>query len=548
MKQTWIFLTALVVAACTAQSQPTATPVPPLPAESQSAWPLPAVRGELFATAGVCAACHSRLADAAGDISVDTLWRATMMANAARDPYWQASMRAEVLRHPDYQAAIEDKCTTCHTPMARFTAFVNGETGQALDSGFFDPAHPLHALALDGVSCTVCHQIGEANLGQSDSFSGHYDIDRETPAGRRSSYGPFPVDHSQVTVMQGSAGFVPHQSYHVQRSHLCATCHTLYTIYFDANGQIGGEFPEQTPYLEWFHSDYRREKSCIACHMPAAEGTVYISNTGGVPRQGVRKHELVGGNAYVLGLLQQFGGELDISAAPEHFDAAMARLTDQMQNRTAALKLGETRLSAGTLNFAVEVQNLAGHKFPTAYPSRRAWLHVTVRDAGGRVVFESGAVKPDGSIAGNDNDADPSAFEPHYSTINSPDQVQIYEAIMHTVEGDVTTTLLRGAGYLKDNRLLPHGFESVDDIAVRGQAAEDGDFAAGGDSVQYRIAVNDAAGPFTVDVELLYQSISFRWADNLRQLDAAEIQRFLSFQEAAPLQAVLVASATGEVE
>jgi hypothetical protein len=73
------------------------------------------------------------------------------------------------------------------------------------------------------------------------------------------------------------------------------------------------------------------------------------------------------------------------------------------------------------------VENLSGHKFPTAFPSRRAWLHFTVHDHGGRVVFESGALRPDGSIVGNDNDADPRRFEPHYAAINSTEQVEIYE-------------------------------------------------------------------------------------------------------------------------
>jgi hypothetical protein len=81
--------------------------------------------------------------------------------------------------------------------------------------------------------------------------------------------------------------------------------------------------------------------------------------------------------------------------------------------------------NAGGLEADVFVENLTGHKLPTAYPSRRAWLHVRVQDGNHRTVFESGGLNPDGSIQGNDNDADPARFEPHDSKIENPDQVQI---------------------------------------------------------------------------------------------------------------------------
>ena len=97
----------------------------------------------------------------------------------------------------------------------------------------------------------------------------------------------------------------------------------------------------------------------------------------------------------------------------------------------------------------VSIESQVGHKLPSGFPSRRAWLHVTVVDAGDRVVFESGAFGPDGSIDGNDNDADAAAYEPHYTTIASPDQVQIYEAIMRNTEEHVTTALLEAAEYVK---------------------------------------------------------------------------------------------------
>jgi hypothetical protein len=182
---------------------------------------------------------------------------------------------------------------------------------------------------------------------------------------------------------------------------------------------------------------------------------------------------------------------------------------------------------------------------------QRVWVHLTVQDAAGRTVFESGAVNPDGSIVGNDNDADAAAYEPHYQVIDSSDQVQIYESIMGDIEGQVTTTLLKGASYLKDNRLPPAGFDkdSVQtDIAVHGAALEDEGLTGGSDRIQYIIDLNDAAGPFVVTAELLYQSIGFRWADNLRLYDAPELGRFLGYYEQVSNQPVVVAIATLEVK
>jgi hypothetical protein len=172
----------LVISACGASPQPTATPtastdegLSPPPHRSRA---LPSEQGDLFAASGACASCHSNLEDEAGqDVSMDTDWRAAMMANAARDPYWQASVRLQVLDLPHLKGAIEEKCATCHTPMARFAAMSIREESLLLDGGFLEEGHPRHALAIDGVSCTLCHQIEEGNLGTPESFSGGFSID-----------------------------------------------------------------------------------------------------------------------------------------------------------------------------------------------------------------------------------------------------------------------------------------------------------------------------------------------------------------------------------
>jgi hypothetical protein len=167
------------------------------------------------------------------------------------------------------------------------------------------------------------------------------------------------------------------------------------------------------------------------------------------------------------------------------------------------------------------------------------------------VIFESGGVAPDGSIVGNDNDAHAAAYEPHYAAIHDAEQVQIYEAIMGNTDGEVTTTLLRGAEYLKDNRLPPSGFDKgtvAAEIAVRGAALEDEDFVGGSDRIQYIVDVGRTEGPFTVTVELLYQSIGYRWAENLRAYEGQELDRFTAFYDKIANQPVIVARASMTVE
>ncbi|NIV38159.1 MAG: hypothetical protein GWN58_54710, partial [Anaerolineae bacterium] len=55
-------------------------------------------------------------------------------------------------------------------------------------------------------------------------------------------------------------------------------------------------------------------------------------------------------------------------------------------------------------------------------------------------------------------------------------------------------------------------------------------------------------GPFVVTVDLLYQSIGYRWVQNLRRHESPETARFLGYYEAIPNLPVIVATATAEVE
>ena len=562
MIKRWIVFTVAlpVVAACaTSQSatptieptlaRPTRTPPPPataIPTMSsvilQAGERLSEYRGRYFSASGVCTACHQNMEDDSGsDVSIDAFWRSSMMANSARDPFWQASVRNETSSRPEAAAEIEDTCATCHMPMASYTEGVEGVQSEIFGSGFADSDHALHDLAMDGVSCTLCHQVLEEGLGFQSSYNGGFEVDLEIQTGSRVAYGPYSVEEPHLVSMQESSGYVPAQGLHLGDSELCGTCHTYF---------VGSSFPLQTTYFEWFYSDHRGVQTCQDCHMPEAVGGVRIATESEFPRSPFAEHALVGGNAYMLELLKTFVDELDLTASAEQFEVTRQRTVEQLRNQTIELEFEEMHLSGGRLTADIRLKNLAGHKFPSGFPSRRAWIRFVIEDSSGQIVFESGGTDAVGKIIHNNGDDDPTIFEPHYLAIVQPEQVQIYESIMANANGEITTELMGAAEYLKDNRIMPAGqdkFGAVESIQPRGKAAGDEDFQGGVDEIQYAIDLREESGPFTIIVEVLYQSIAHSWIEAMRELGLDEVEQFLRLYDAVPNAPVIVARETIDI-
>ena len=497
-----------------------------------------------FHTSDRCFACHNELKTQSGrDISIGLAWRSSIMANSARDPYWQASVRRESIDHSPASKDIENECSVCHMPVAHYEAKVEGKGAEIFKYLPFDADQKGSAPAEDGVTCSICHQITNEKLGVRESFNGGFVVDSPKTKNDRPEYGPFEVTPDRQHVMDTSTGgFQPTYAPHIRDSALCGTCHQLYTTALDAEGKKIGSLPEQMPYLEWQHSDYPGRYTCQECHMPLVNEVVHVSSVLGAPRSGMHQHVFVGGNFLLQGVLNRYRNELDVAALPQELSAAAEGTVAFLQSQSARIEIKDVQEDSSSLQLHVLVRNLTGHKLPTAYPSRRAWLHVTVRDRSGSEVFESGKLNSDGSIVGNDNDADPLRYEPHYREITSADQVQIYESILGDHAGHVTTGLLSAVSYLKDNRIIPTGFDKTTaerDIAVIGDAADDPGFIAGEDAVQYSVPLS-GEGPYRIEVELLYQPIGFRWAHNLEFYKAMEPQRFVGYYDSMASEATTV--------
>lgn len=482
------------------------------------------------------------------------------MANSAVDPYWKAAVSAEVAATPAQKPHIEEVCSRCHAPMA--APITTSPQGQVL--AFLRDDHAKAALSTDGVSCTVCHQISSENLGTETSFTGGFRFNKNSEI-----YGPHA---SPVTMpMQRHVGFTPTKADHILSSAMCATCHTVITESFDKQGiATHTHLHEQVPYLEWRNSSFNDEvdsnkataRSCQGCHMPQTDidgkaiSTRLAHNPGGRdfpflnPRKPYGRHTFAGGNVFMTQLLRDNRQLLKISTPPESFDRVIEESRKMLQRDTAKLSIVKAESTPPVSTISVRVENLSGHKFPTAYPSRRAWLECVVRDNQGKIVFESGRVNKDGQIC--DGHGRPIATElaggptqPHFNVISDEQQVQIYETLMQDIDGNLTFALLKGSQFKKDNRLLPQGWSNQHVHAVATQPIgieNDGNFLAGTDSLDYELTL--PSGRYKMEVRLLFQSLSSRYVAELFEVDTPEVKSFSDFYKNANLAPEVIATET----
>jgi hypothetical protein len=514
---------------------------------------LPMGYNEYFAASGECHGCHgpdtvnnhANIDPDGNDVNVSDDWRSTMMANSARDPFWRAKVSHEVLVNPAHQVALEDKCTSCHAPMGRFNKQMTGGGPYSMAELHMD------TIALDGVSCVACHmQSPEEGLGHH--FSGELTYDT-----LHRLWGPY--EFIIGAPMTAFIGYEPLYGPHVAEAALCAGCHTLLTATADINGEHTGDmFVEQATYHEWLNSAYNNVANpesgvtCQGCHVPRIDGPIVISANylflEGQSPFGL--HHFAGANSFMLKLMRDNSAALGLTASTAQFDSTIARTDRLVQNNALLLDLDVTGRDADTAFIDVALTNLGGHKFPSGYPARRAFVELVVRDADGQERFRSGGWDEEYEVIGHDPD-----WEPHHDVIADPGQVQIYEMVMGDVNGDKTTILERAKNPLKDNRVPPLGFlashPAYDTTLVAGVPGTDTDFnrsaqgveGSGSDVVHYHVPMQGYTGPITVEARVWYQSAPPRWMEEMFSHSTPEIDAFRTMYEAADGTPVLVREA-----
>ena len=305
-------------------------------------------------------------------------------------------------------------------------------------------------------------------------------------------------------------GITPLQGLQIQNPSLCASCHTILLPVFDAegnqvieNGEPKSEY-EQTTFFEWLNSGFITVP-CQQCHMPDSyqgnslqfkianiEDNTFpaIPDTGPSTRlpdpdlmlqerTPYRRHQLLGINLFALEMFDQFRTDLGLFKFDPNLPGplakqissqktAVAEAVAQAQTSTAEVTIMSASKTGGVLQADVQVQNLAGHNFPSGVSFRRAFLNFQVLDAGGNVLWASGNTNSDGVIV--DNSGTPlvteffsgsqQSYQPHFWTDNpvtSDSQVEIYEELVTDPQGLLTTSFLSLDHKVKDNRIQAQG-------------------------------------------------------------------------------------------
>jgi hypothetical protein len=503
---------------------------------------LPVKTNTWFSGSGVCETCHSTntktLRDNQGnDVSPVSHWRSTMLANASKDPFWKAKVKHEGIENSAHKDALENVCTRCHAPMGMVNALLTTQDVYNLDVLQNDD------LGKDGISCTLCHQIDDFS---SPLFSGNFHINTS-----KEIYGSF--QNPLVQQMKVNSGYTPVYSEKINNSRLCGSCHTLITNSVDEDGEFTGHtFIEQAIYHEWENSVFKEQNiSCQSCHLPRINDPVIISSRPGTTsgRTPFGIHDFTGGNVFMLTLLKENHDQLELNSGTDLLAQTIQRTTKLLTEQTIDLDISNINYSNDSVFVTINLKNKAGHKFPSGFPSRRAFLEFLVSN-NSDTLFHSG--KPGAAALINTSEE---TFEPHHQVINDDKQVQLYEFVMGNTEGKVTTVLEKAYVPLKDNRMVPQGFQkqnsNYDTVKVVGRAVEDPDYFSGTgiESIIYALPLARIGTLAKVNVYLHYQTVPEPWVFELftKADEDADINRFKEMYFKSNRTGIVVASDSAQI-
>lgn len=321
-----------------------------------------------FISASRCLKCHANTHEE---------WSQSAHRNAFREPFYQANVN-HLIR--DRGIVVTRHCESCHNPVALFSGALskNAKFARPFDE--------------EGVTCSVCHSI------QSVTAQGIGSYTIAPPALLVLKDGTRIKDASDRQILDDLDSHRRALMRPLMRQPVfCASCHKS-AIVPELNGRKW--FRTFSVYDEWQQSSFagetvqplstRPRQTCQDCHMAQQKTTGYAS------------HRWPGGNPAIPAHYKWPG---QVTATAELLKSNVVAVDifalREGQQETIAPIASTTRVSPGEkISVDVVVANRGvGHTFPAELRDMfEAWLEFQVTDAGGRVLFTSGAVRPDGTL------------------------------------------------------------------------------------------------------------------------------------------------------
>ncbi|MFC1746304.1 multiheme c-type cytochrome [Candidatus Riflebacteria bacterium] len=365
------------------------------------------VRVNQFIDPSVCANCHKDKFEQ---------WSGSMHSKAFHDPIWRAATRLFSKKSVRPDEVLEMKtCVKCHTPLGFRSYSITSPK---------DDFDKLAALPAQGIFCNWCHNINEVkHIGDAG-----YEVD---PGGGED-------DPSTMLgpIKDATSDFHPSKYSELHtRSEFCGLCHNV--------SHTANQLPIEQTYTEWKNSPYNTGKPettvhCQDCHMrqrpgiPATGKTERPDNPGkvainGPQRDHVWTHYFIGANALVPRLS---GSDVHAKMAVERLQNA----ADLELIKDSAIRKNELcRISIKVINSG------AGHYLPTGLTEiRQMWLAVMVKDARGKIIYQSGSLDPQGNIQKG---------------------AVLYNTQLGDAKGEPVLNIARAERILFDHRIPPRGYK-----------------------------------------------------------------------------------------
>ena len=340
------------------------------------------IQPEAFLPATYCAHCHAE---------AYSQWRQALHSNSFRTPFYRTSVNIlartrgiEYTRH----------CDSCHNPIGVLSGALTQDS--QVDRAFDE----------DGLTCTTCHSIErvQSTIGNGGFVMGVPSVMVDEDGNRI----PGAVPDSEIMKHPDRHSRAVMKDFY-RTSEFCAACHKANL----PNPLNDYKFIRAfTAYDEWQNSKFSQRNpltfypagftTCQDCHMQ--RGMVKVREDGA--KNGIfASHRWPAGNTAVpfyYGFDEQLTKTIGFLQTGGYLNVDLFGIQEPGGNKMAApLGSAPFRLAPDEIvQMMVVIQNKAiGHSLvPEVRDLYEPWVEFEVRDAGGKEIYHSGFLRPDGTV------------------------------------------------------------------------------------------------------------------------------------------------------